>query len=47
MVSRSEFDGPPDRFDTLDKNGDGFLSADESPKRPPSRGGKPPQSRMQ
>ena len=30
-VSRSEFDGPPDRFDILDKSGDGFLSEDESP----------------
>ncbi len=45
-VSRREFDGPPDRFDTLDKNGDGFLGEGESPKGPPPRGGKPPRPRM-
>lgn len=32
-VSRDEFDGPPEHFDTLDKNRDGTLSADEAPSR--------------
>jgi hypothetical protein len=39
-VSRSEFDGPPAHFDTLDKNDDGFLSEAESPQGPPPRGGR-------
>ncbi len=34
-VSRREFDGPPDRFDFHDRNGDGYLSAMESPRFPP------------
>lgn len=35
-VSRTEFSGPAERFDLLDKNGDGFISADEAPTGPPS-----------
>lgn len=31
-VSRTEFDGPPDRFDFHDANHDGYLSEDEAPK---------------
>jgi len=31
-VSRSEFDGPKDRFGFHDKNNDGYLSKDEAPK---------------
>jgi len=34
-VSRSEFDGPPDRFDHHDRNRDGYLTDDEAPQRPP------------
>lgn len=34
-VSRSEFDGPKNHFDMLDKNRDGYLSEDEAPKGPP------------
>lgn len=30
-VSREEFDGPPDQFDVLDRNHDGFLTEDERP----------------
>ncbi|MCP4996192.1 MAG: hypothetical protein GY934_20800 [Gammaproteobacteria bacterium] len=41
-VSRSEFDGPADRFDVDDKNGDGYLSAAEAPKGPPKRRRRPP-----
>ncbi|MCP4265075.1 MAG: hypothetical protein GY777_05790 [Candidatus Brocadiaceae bacterium] len=41
-VSRSEFDGPKDRFGFHDKNNDGYLSEDEAPKGPPPRGGRPP-----
>jgi hypothetical protein len=40
-VSRSEFDGPPDRFDDHDQNGDGYISAQEignSPPPPPPGG---------
>lgn len=37
-VSRSEFDGPPDRFDFHDADHDGFLSEAEAPKHPPLRG---------
>ncbi|HEY5621478.1 MAG TPA: DUF1566 domain-containing protein [Pontiella sp.] len=33
-VSRSEFDGPSDHFDTLDKDSDGFLSESEAPPPP-------------
>ncbi len=36
-VSRSEFDGPPEQFDVLDKNKDGFLTEDEAPRQPPGR----------
>ena len=36
-VSRSEFDGPKNRFDILDKNKDGYISEDEVPKGPPNR----------
>ena len=35
-VSRSEFDGPEDHFDLLDKNHDGYLSEDEAPNGPPN-----------
>ena len=44
-VSRSEFDGPPDRFDFHDENGDGYISKEEIGNNPPplppggSRGG--------
>ncbi len=41
-VSRSEFDGPANRFDVHDKNGDGYLSATEAPKAPPQRRRRPP-----
>lgn len=34
-VSRQEFDGPADHFDLLDRNSDGYLSADEAPQGPP------------
>jgi hypothetical protein len=34
-VSRQEFDGPPEHFARFDKNGDGFLGADEAPSGPP------------
>jgi hypothetical protein len=37
-VSRKEFDGPPDQFDFLDRNHDGFLSEDEAPRHPPRPG---------
>ncbi len=37
-ISRSEFDGPPDRFDYHDSNKDGYLSQDEAPKGPPPGG---------
>ena len=32
-VSRSEFDGPPARFDVYDTNHDGYLSEEEAPRR--------------
>jgi len=41
-VSRSEFDGPKDRFGFHDKNNDGYLSEDEAPKGPPPGSGRPP-----
>jgi hypothetical protein len=41
-VSRSEFDGPKDRFGFHDRNNDGYLSEDEAPKGPPPGGGRPP-----
>lgn len=34
-VSREEFDGPPDHYDLLDKNGDGYLTENERPVHPP------------
>lgn len=37
-VSRSEFDGPPDRFDFHDANRDGYITEDEAPKGPPPGG---------
>lgn len=40
-VSRSEFDGPEDRFGFHDKNNDGYLTEDEAPKGPPPGGGRP------
>ncbi len=40
-VSRQEFDGPPEAFDRLDRNHDGFLSADEAPQGPPPGRGPP------
>ena len=39
-VSRAEFDGPKDHFRVLDRNGDGYLSADEAPSGPPPGGGR-------
>lgn len=41
-VSRSEFDGPKDRFDYHDENRDGYLSEEEAPKGPPPRGSRLP-----
>ena len=37
-VSRTEIDGPPDRFDVHDANHDGYLTEDEAPKGPPPGG---------
>ena len=34
-VSRNEFDGPPDAFDRLDANQDGYLNDSEEPLGPP------------
>ena len=39
-VSRSEFDGPPNRFGHHDANNDGYISADEAPEGPPPGGGR-------
>ena len=41
-ISRSEFDGPKDRFDYHDRDNDGYPSEDEAPKGPPPRGDRPP-----
>jgi hypothetical protein len=41
-VSRSEFDGPADRFDFHDSNHDGYLTEDEAPTGPPPEGDRPP-----
>lgn len=41
-VSRSEFDGPKERFGFHDKNNDGYLTEDEAPKGPPPGGGRRP-----
>ena len=35
-VSQAEFDGPANHFRKLDRDGDGFLSRDETPQGPPS-----------
>jgi hypothetical protein len=35
-ISRQEFDGPSSHFSQFDLNGDGFLSENEAPGRPPS-----------
>lgn len=34
-VSQDEFDGPDEHFEHMDKNGDGYISEDETPKGPP------------
>lgn len=34
-VSKEEFRGPPEHFDRLDKNNDGYISEDEAPTGPP------------
>lgn len=34
-VSKSEFDGPANHFDHLDRDGDGYLSESEMPQGPP------------
>jgi hypothetical protein len=39
-VSKKEFDGPAHHFDRLDRNGDGYLDADEAPEGPPGGGGR-------
>jgi heavy metal sensor kinase len=39
-VSRSEFDGPPDRFPAFDRNGDGYIEGSEA--RQAGRGVPPP-----
>ncbi len=39
-VSREEFDGPAQHFGDFDRDGDGFIEADEAPRGPP-RGGPP------
>ena len=36
-VCQSEFRGPAGHFSHLDKNGDGFITADEAPAGPPNR----------
>ncbi len=41
-ISRSEFDGPKDRFGYHDRNNDGYITEDEAPKSPPPGGGRPP-----
>ncbi|MCP4311349.1 MAG: hypothetical protein GY790_08815, partial [Bacteroidetes bacterium] len=43
-ISRSEFDGPKNRFGFHDKNSDGYLTEDEAPKGPPPGGDRPPRS---
>lgn len=43
-VSKEEFTGPAEHFTRMDKNGDGFISADEvKPGNPPRLGGEGPQ----
>jgi len=37
-VSRSEFDGPAQHFSEFDRNGDGYIEADEAPRGPPPGG---------
>lgn len=46
QVSRSEFDGPKDRFDYHDTNNDGYITENEAPKGPPSRGEKTAQPHL-
>ena len=41
-MSRSEFDGPREHFGDFDRNGDGFMTANEVQHRPPRRGHRPP-----
>jgi hypothetical protein len=41
-VSRKEFDGPPDAFDRLDANQDGYLNDNEGPLGPPPGERAPP-----
>lgn len=36
-VSRDEFTGPANRFDRLDKDGDGFITQSEAPQGPPAK----------
>lgn len=38
-ISEAEFDGPSEHFSQFDANNDGYLSTDEIPSGPPSRGG--------
>ncbi len=38
MISKSEFDGPPQHFSQFDRNKDGYISANEAPTGPPPRG---------
>lgn len=46
-VSSSEFFGPSDHFNAFDKNGDGYITADEAPTGPPpgNRMGPPPRKK--
>lgn len=41
-ISRSEFDGPADRFDYHDRDSDGYISENEAPKGPPPGRHRPP-----
>lgn len=45
LVSRDEFDGPADRFDDHDQDGDGYISAEEAPSGPPRNTQRPPRRR--
>ncbi|MBN1881627.1 MAG: hypothetical protein JW885_05590 [Deltaproteobacteria bacterium] len=38
-VARDEYLGPPENFDALDKNKDGFIDKSEAPEMPPAEGG--------
>ncbi len=44
LVSREEFDGPPEHFERFDRNGDGFIDTTEAPRGPPP-GRRPPPPR--